>query len=332
MKRRETITAFLVRHGYAAEQLRPLAQDASYRQYWRLLGGPRPAVLMDAPPPEDISAFLRLDAHLAGIGLSVPAIFAADQAAGLLLEEDFGDTLLPHILTAANTQEIFDAAVDALVVLHCAPPPAGLPAWGAPEMAATATATMLDWWWPAMFGAPAPDAARHQLAMALATMLAPLAGAGAAPTLVHRDYFAGNLLWLADREGVRRIGVLDFQSAALGHPAYDLASLIQDARRDISPALAARASARYLTARPELDGQEFRVAVALCAAQRHLRVCGQWVRLARRDGKPHYLAHGPRSWALLHAALQAPATAPLAAWMDRWIPSRHRANPPDAPP
>ena len=207
------------------------------------------------------------------------------------------------MLTAENQAELFDAAVDVLVAMHGAPPPHGLPSWGTAEMAATATATMLDWWWPAMFGAPAPDAARTGLAQALDEMLSPLTAS--ARSFVHRDYFAGNLIWLPDRAGLRRVGVLDFQSAATGHPAYDLASLIQDARRDISPALAERSMARYLAARPELDGAAFRQAVTICAAQRHLRVAGQWVRLARRDGKPHYLAHGPRTWALLQAALSA---------------------------
>ena len=100
-------------------------------------------------------------------------------------------------------------------------------------MATTALATLFDWWWPAMFGTAAPDAARRDFAAALEAMLAPVA---AGPLcFVHRDFFAGNLLWLPQRSGIRRIGVLDFQSAAIGHPAYDLASLLQDARRDIPP-------------------------------------------------------------------------------------------------
>lgn len=330
MNRSEAIAGFLAQHGFVASRLLPLAQDASYRSYWRIADGARTAVLMDAPPPEDIFPFLRAALHLAGLGLSVPEVRAADTQAGFLLEEDFGDSLFTRVLTPENEEELFDAAVDVLVLMHTAPPPEGLPAWGAPEMAATATATMLDWWWPAMFSAPAPDAARQGLATALQAMLAPLA---AGPQVfVHRDYFAGNLIWLPERAGLRRVGVLDFQSAAIGHPAYDLASLIQDARRDIAPDLAERAVTRYLAARPELNAAEIRAAVTICAAQRHLRVAGQWVRLARRDNKPHYLAHGPRTWALLQAVLGAPEAAPLAAWMDRWIPPANRVNPPEGRP
>jgi aminoglycoside/choline kinase family phosphotransferase len=129
---------------------------------------------------------------------------------------------------------------------------------------------------------------------------------------------------------MRRIGVLDFQSAALGHPAYDLASLLQDARRDIPPVLADAVIAHYLGARPELDAAAFRAAYAACAAQRHLRVAGQWVRLARRDGRPGYLAHGPRTWRLLQEAVRQPVAAPLAAALDRWIPPDRRCNPPEA--
>ena len=145
---------------------------------------------------------------------------------------------------------------------------------------------------------------------------------------VHRDFFAGNLFWLPNRRGIRRIGIIDFQGAALGHPAYDLASLLQDARRDIPGELAEQTMDHYLALRPELDSAGFRAAYAACAAQRHLRVAAQWVRLALRDGRPGYLVHGPRTWRLLDQALREPTAAPLAAALDRWIPPERRGNPP----
>ena len=325
MSRDSAIAAFLARHGYAGATVAPLAQDASFRRYLRITGGPRPAVLMDAPPPEDIGAFLRIDAHLAQAGLSVPDILAADTAAGLLLEEDLGDNLFAAV---AQWEPMLDAAVDVLVAMQRAAPPPDLSPWGAAEMSATAQGTLLDWWWPAMFAQPAPDAARREFADALGALLAPVA---AGPVgFVHRDFFAGNLIWLPDRGGARRVGVLDFQGAALGHPAYDLVSLVQDARRDLPPGLPERAFSRYIKARPELDGPAFEAAFIACAAQRHLRVAAQWVRLARRDGRPGYLAYGPRTWRLLGEALSHPAAAPLAAAMDRWIPPAYRQNPPPA--
>jgi hypothetical protein len=373
MTRNGEIAAFLSQHGYAHAQAAPLAQDASFRRYLRLTGGPRPAVLMDAPPPEDVRPFLRIAAHLAGIGVSVPDIIAADPEAGLVLEEDLGDALYPALLSSppplvglgreadrgwgegANHSDgwgnnpsprppptrgggeghaapaapapLFDAAIDALVAMHRAPPPPDLPAWDATAMRDTALATLLDWWWPATFGIPAPAATRADFTAALTDLLSPIA---AGPkNFVHRDYFAGNLIWLPAREGLRRAGVIDFQGASIGHPAYDLVSLLQDARRAIPAAIATHAIARYLAARPELDPQAFHTAYAACAAQRHLRVAGQWVRLARRDNRPAYLAYGPHTWALLNDALHHPAAAPLAAAMDRWIPPANRANPPD---
>lgn len=322
MKRDGLIAVFLARSGYAASDAEPLAQDASFRRYFRI-GGDRPAVLMDAPPPEDVRPFLRVAAHLRSIGVLVPKIFAADEAQGLILQEDFGDDLLSMLLDrGAIPDPLLDAAVDALIVMQRAPPPEGLSAWDAPMMASTALSTLFDWWWPARFGEPVPEAARDDVAAALTTMLEPVASGPQGFT--HRDFFAGNLLLLPNH----RIGIIDFQGAALGHPAYDLVSLLQDARREISPASQHRALERYLDIRSELNRVEFLTAFAACAAQRHLRVACQWVRLALRDGRPQYLAYGPRTWRLLQEALSQPAGQSLATALNRWIPGDKRGNPP----
>jgi N-acetylmuramate 1-kinase len=326
MTRDALIAAFLAEHGYQRARAEPIASDADLRRYLRLTGGPHPALLMDAAP-QQVAPFLRIAAHLAGAGISVPTIFAASASDGLVLEEDFGDELFHTAMRTRSPELLFDAAIDVLVEMQRPAPPADLPDWDAPTMAQTALATIFDWWWPATFGAAAPDAARREFAAALDTVLAPVASGP--HCFVHRDFFVGNLLWLPDRTGLRRVGVIDFQGASIGHPAYDLVSLIQDSRRVIPADLAERSVARYLAARPELDPDEFRAALAACAAQRHLRIVGQWVRLARRDGKPNYLPYGPHTWRLLEAALTQPAAAPLAAAMDRWIPPARRGNPPD---
>ncbi len=326
MTRDDLIAVFLAHNGFDPGQAGPLAQDASFRRYLRITGD-RPAVLMDAPPPEDVRRFLRIGAHLHAIGLSAPGIVAADETNGLVLEEDLGDDLLSALLDAGHAPDtVFDAAIDALIVLQRAPPPVSLPAWDAAAMASTALGTLFDWWWPARFGTPAPREARADVAAALDAMLEPVA---AGPVcMVHRDYFAGNLLWLPRRSGAARVGIIDFQGAALGHPAYDLVSLLQDARRDIPPAVQRRALERYLQARPELDPQIFQLAYGACAAQRHLRVACQWVRLALRDNRPQYLIHGPRTWRLLDDALIQPAAEPLARALDKWIPAATRGTPP----
>jgi aminoglycoside/choline kinase family phosphotransferase len=321
VNREGQIASFLERFGYRAEDAEPLAQDASFRRYLRIRGE-RPAVLMDAPPPENVGPFLRIGAHLRGLGLAAPEVIGADEQLGLVLEEDLGDDLLSVLLDRGDAAEpLLDAAVDALVVMQLGTPLAGLPLWDAGAMASTALGTLFDWWWPACFGEAAPLAAREDVGAALATMLQVVE---AGPVgFVHRDFFAGNLLVVADG----RTGIIDFQGAALGHPAYDLVSLLQDARRDIPAAAKRRALERYMACRPELRPDAFRAAFAACAAQRHLRVACQWVRLALRDGRPQYLAYGPRTWRLLDEALQEAAAEPLAAALDRWIPAACRRNP-----
>lgn len=317
-------TDFLRAHGFGAARIEPLAADASFRRYARLHGGPRPALLMDAPPPqEDVRPFRHVAAHLLGIGLSAPEIIAADDARGFLIIEDFGDRTLAQELDAgADPRSRYLAAAEALAALHGAPPPEGLPDWGAARMAETAAATFLEWWWPATFGAAPSAGMRAEFEAAIHAMLAPFAARG----FVHRDFFPANLMPLA-RPSPRQMGILDFQDAAYGHPAYDLVSLVEDARRDVAPAVRDAAIARYLAHRPGIDAAEFRAAMAACAAQRHLRVAALWVRLARRDGKPGYLLHGPRCWALLDRALRHPATAPLRRFMDAHVPPALRRNP-----
>lgn len=327
MTRDEQIQSFLKGTEWASARREPLAQDASFRRYWRLRRDGTTAVLMDAPPPEDVRPFLRIGAHLAAIGLSVPAIIKADPALGLVLEDDLGDALLSTLLDGGADPDplLLDAAM-ALIPLQRAAPPPGLPTWGPEAMAETALGTLFDWWWPARHGAPAPAAARADIAAALQAVLAPLKDGPRA--VVHRDFFAGNLIHLPSRPMPRAIGIIDFQGAAIGHPAYDLMSLLQDARRDIPPDTQARVIDRYLSVRPDLDPAAFRTAYAACAAQRHLRVACQWVRLALRDHRPQYLSFGPRTWRLLTRALDDPAVAPLRAALDRWVPVEHRANPP----
>jgi aminoglycoside/choline kinase family phosphotransferase/CTP:molybdopterin cytidylyltransferase MocA len=321
LTRADIINGFLRDRGLSQERA-ILAEDASFRRYWRLAQG---GVLMDAPPgAEELGPFLRLQAHLAACGLSVPQVYQADPALGLVLLEDFGDGLFPVVMRPETIDELYDSAVDALVHLHKSGLPSELPGWGPLPMAVAAGATFLEWWWPAQFAVPPNDEVRDAFAAAMDAMLAPL---GDTMGLVHRDYFAGNLFWLPQRHGKRRIGIIDFQDAALGHPAYDLVSLVEDARRVLPAGLAERQVARYLAKRPELDPVAFRTAYDACAAQRHLRVAGLWVRLAQRDGKPQYLQYGALTWALLERALRRPGAQPLADFMQRWVSPELRNNP-----
>lgn len=314
-----TPQAFLLRAGFGAARVEPLPGDASTRRYARLVGGPEPALLMDSPPGEGLDAFLALAAHLSAQGLRPPRILAAEPAHGLALIEDLGETTMADALDAgADPLPLYLAAAETLAALHEAALPQGLPDWTAPRMTEMAGATFLDWWWQAALGrAPAP-AERADFAAALHAMLAPFAGR----CFTHRDYFPANLMPVAGG-----MALLDFQDAALGHPAYDLVSLVEDGRRDVAEDVRQAAIARYLERRPSLDGEAFRAAMAAMAAQRHLRVAALWTRLALRDGKPRYLVHGPRCWALLDRALTHPATRPLARFLDAHVPRALRRNP-----
>jgi aminoglycoside/choline kinase family phosphotransferase len=305
---------FLVAHGFGSARAEALPADASFRRYTRLHGGPEPALLMHAPPPEDVRPFAAIARHLGAQGLPAPRILAEDSAAGLLIVQDFGPKTMAEMLDAgAAPLPLYRAAAETLAGLHAAPPMSGLPSWGVAEMQRATAATFIDWWWPAvMGGARAP---REELDTALGAMLTPFAGQG----FVHRDYFPANLMPLGSV-----MGLLDFQDGALGHPAYDLVSLVEDARRDVPQDVRAATIAHYQA----LTGaKDLQAAMAVHAAQRHLRVAALWVRLARRDGRPNYLAHGPRCWALLDRALQHPAAASLRRFLDAHVPPALRGNP-----
>ncbi len=314
------IAAFLAAHGWGDAVRRPLAGDASFRRYERLtLGGER-AVLMDASAEaEDVRPFVRMARHLKGLGLSAPEIIAWDEAAGLVLEEDLGDDTYTRVLASgADEDALYATAVDLLIDLHrrADAVPAGLPAYGNGRLLDEAF-LLPRWYLPAIAGRPTPEAARRSYGEAWLSLFPAL---HAQPrTLVLRDYHVDNLMQLPGRSGVAACGLLDFQDAVAGPAAYDLMSLLEDARRDVEPGLVRGMLGRYRAAFPDLDGESFETAYAILAAQRHAKVIGIFTRLSVRDGKPAYLAHIPRVWRLLEAALENPALAPVRDWFDRHV-------------
>lgn len=304
-----------------------LAGDASFRKYWRLTRADgTTAVVMDAPPPqEDVRPFLHIARHLAAQGLSAPVILAEDTAQGFLLLEDFGDATYTRLLSEQSDEDaLYTLAVDALIVLHDAPLPSGIPVYDEARLL-TEAALLPDWFLPAV-GA-APDAAARAGWDAAWQKVLPLAH-GVPDALVLRDYHVDNLMILQNRQGVAACGLLDFQDAVAGPLTYDLMSLLEDARRDIDPALIARMTAYYLAARPDLDRDAFAASWAVLAAQRHAKVIGIFTRLMKRDGKPLYLEHIPRVWRLLERACRHPALAPVKAWLDTHAPAQARATVP----
>lgn len=311
--------AFLNAHGWGGAVVRPLAGDASFRRYFRITLQGRSAVLMDAPPDkEDSRPFLAIARHLGGLGLSAPQALAADLAQGLVLLEDFGDDRVTPLLAQDDRDEraIYETAVDILAYLH-GQPPADVAPYGPAEYLREAR-LFPDWYLPAAGIAEAPgyDAAWAPLWPALIAC---------PPVLVLRDYHADNLMRL-DRPGLKRLGLLDFQDALAGHPAYDLASLLQDIRRTVSPELESAMLARYLGQRPGLDEAAFRTAYAILAAQRNIKILGVFTRLSVRDGKHGYLGWHPRLWQMVAANLAHPALADVRSWFDAHVPESARCG------
>lgn len=311
------LPAFLADAGWADARIVPLAGDASFRRYFRLHRGDETAMLMDAPPPrEDVRPFLAVAEWLAWHDLRAPEIHAADPGQGLVLLEDFGHRRMrDHLDTAPQDEnEIYAGAIDALVRIR------GLSAgpWQPYDMAVYLREARLFVEWYAPAAGLTVDAEGWDAAWA--TALAPLVARQTTPVTVLRDYHAENIMLL---DGGAQ-GLLDFQDALAGHAAYDLVSLLQDARRDVSPALEAAMLERYIAA-TGVDGETFRADYALLGAQRNAKIVGIFVRLARRDGKPRYLSLIPRVWAHLEQDLAHPALAPVAAWFAAHIPAELRA-------
>jgi len=314
---------FLASCGWAGAQILPLAGDASFRRYFRVVDGARTAVLMDAPPPhEDPRPFVAVAEWLLAHGLSAPEILARDLDKGLLLLGDFGNRRLRETLDSdpARERELYALATDVLVHLHGRPPMDGLPVHGLDQWLQEVE-LFTDWYCPAV-GADV-DAAAYVAAWR--EVLEPVAGDGLGPVTVLRDYHAENIMLVDGREGVAHLGLLDFQDALAGHPAYDLASVLEDARRDVPPAIERAMIERYVDATGH--GAVFERAYWALAAQRNTRILGVFTRLWKRDDKPHYRRFQPRMWGLLERDLEQPHLRPVREWFDANLPAGHRREP-----
>ena len=310
---------FLVRAGWGDAQILPLAGDASFRRYFRVIAPGRQAVLMDAPPPhEDPRPFAKVAEYLSAIGLRAPAILARDLDAGLLLIEDFGDRRMREAVDAdpASEADVYRGVVDVLIELHRHAPP-DLPRHGLHHWI-DEVGLFTEWYCPQM-GLTVDEAEFRQ---AWHDVLAPVDAAPGAWVTELRDYHAENIM-LTEGAGVSGFGLLDFQDARIGHPAYDLVSMLEDARRDVSPAVEAAMLAHYKVATGR--SADFDTAYWALGAQRNTRILGVFVRLWKRDGKPHYRTFQSRMWGLLERDLMHPELRPVRAWFDANIPVEARA-------
>jgi N-acetylmuramate 1-kinase len=314
----DLIAPFLDRADWRNAAVDPLAGDASFRRYFRVTDeAGRKAMLMHAPPPhEDPRPFLDVTHYLLDNGFRAPAIYASDLESGFVLLEDFGDRRMREHLdeTPGDESAIYRHAVDTLAEIKNAPT-AEIALY---DQAAylRETGLLAEWYLPAV-GLETDREAYDQL---WANILAPVF---AAPRVtVLRDYHAENIMLLDD--GAQ--GLIDYQDALIGHPAYDLVSILQDARRDVSPALEAAMLDHYRTvAKPDYD---LDLHYALLGAQRNTKIIGIFTRLWKRDGKARYLDFLPRMWGLLERDLQHPGLSALKEWFDKTVPNAVRLTSP----
>jgi len=314
---------FLAASGWAGAEILPLAGDASFRRYFRVVNGGRTAVLMDAPPPhEDPRPFVAVAEWLSSVGLSAPQIIARDLDKGLLLLADFGDWRMREYLDEdpSRERELYELATDVLVHLHQHAPMPGLKPHGLDQWLEELK-LFPDWYCPAV--GLEVDSQLYEAAWREA--LEPVANDGLAPVTVLRDYHAENVMLVDGLEGVGHFGLLDFQDAVAGHPAYDLASVLEDARRDVPETIEQAMIERYVAATGH--GEAFGRAYWALAAQRNTRILGVFTRLWKRDGKPHYRRFQPRMWGLLERDLAQPHLAPVRAWFDANVAAEHRRAP-----
>ncbi len=303
MSAREKSAADFIRQtGWKAARRNKVAGDASQRRYERLS---KPdgttAIVMDADPEkgEDVRPFVHIAEYLLSHGLSPPQIFNTDSDNGFLLIEDLGDDLFAQLMAANPTLQLplYRAATDVLIHLHTKPA-LDLPNCNA-DWLTDMTAPVFEWYAPS--AGTAAQREFHDIFHPLATTLD-----DAPKVTILRDYHAENLLWLPERLGVARVGLLDFQDALTGHRAYDLVSVLQDARRDVSAEIEAQMIAHYITS-TGVDPTAYRSAYALLGLQRNLRILGIFARLCLRDNKPQYIDLIPRVWAYVMRNLADPS-------------------------
>jgi tRNA threonylcarbamoyl adenosine modification protein YjeE len=339
-----------------------LQGDASARAYARLDSNGDKAILMDQPrqpdgPPirnglpysrisqlaEDVHPFVAVASALREAGLSAPEIYGSDLDGGFLLLEDFGDRVFgQEVANGADQAELWRAATEALLVLSTLPVPDAIALPGGnihhvpPQdrnVLGIEVELLPDWYWPAIHGKPIPSVVRNEFLEIWERIFARLASERKGWVL--RDFHSPNLVWLPDREGFRRAGLLDFQDALLGSLAYDLVSLLQDARLDVPAALEDELLTYYLRMRaaiePTFDAEGFRFAYAALGVQRNTKILGIFARLAMRDGKRAYLRHIPRIWRYVTRGLAHSDLADLRGWFDRHLPDAIRHEPPDVP-
>jgi len=350
VQRLQALREFLAQAGYLDAGRRRMAGDASTRSYARLIQGDDVFILMNAPKrpdgapayggksysaavhlAENVKPFVAIANGLRAYGISAPAIHHADLDSGFLITEDFGTEGVIDGSPPAPVVARYQAATDMLAVLHGKALPDTLPLLPHQDYAIPVFDTeallievglMPEWYLPDRGAAPSEvlQAEFFALWRDLLTSIE-----SAPRTWVLRDFHSPNMIWLPERDGINQVGVIDFQDTVLGPAAYDVVSLLQDARIDVPEDIELAMLSRYIKARraaePDFDAAAFAELYAIMSAQRNTRLLGTFARLNRRDGKPHYLKHQPRIWTYLNRSLAHPRLAEFRAWYERHVPA-----------
>ncbi|MEQ1789983.1 MAG: phosphotransferase [Rickettsiales bacterium] len=328
IRRKEELERFLNNTEFAGAELRPLAGDASARRYVRVVLGGKQAMVMDTPAEgENFPAFVAIAEYLCANGYSAPNILARDMQSGFLLLEDFGDESFTRILGEQNDEienTVYSAAIELLAKWRNSENQnlLQLPLYDE-ELYLREVSLFPDWFLPQIMEAKKNAGLRAEYMDIWREILGsfPLAR----EAFVHRDFHADNLIWLPQRQNIKRLGLLDFQDAVLGDSAYDMVSLLEDARRDVSPELAESMISRYLQ-QTRVDENNFRAAYDILGAQRNSKIIGIFVRLAVRDGKENYLRFLPRVWAHLQRDIKHPLLKNLHDWLAVNVPLEARGE------
>jgi N-acetylmuramate 1-kinase len=303
------IDPFLDRTGWGGAVRQPLAGDASTRSYVRLIDQGQSAILMCVPPDggDLIDRFLLTTGWLRGCGYSAPEVIAVDLPQGLVILEDLGDALFARLMTTDATLELplYEAAAGFLTDLARKDVPGFVRPLDGPALGALLD-VLADWYLP---GCGLPAEGGRAIAATVSDLYS--AFGGSEPVFSLRDFHAENLIWRPERQGTARVGLLDYQDAVAAHPAYDLVSMLQDARRDVSPGTEAAVIARYLSMNPVEESRFGRI-YALLGAQRAMRILGAFARLTMAGGKPSYLRLMPRVHGYLIRSLAHPDLRGLA--------------------
>lgn len=302
--------SFLQCHGWSGATLSFLAGDASLRRYYRVSLGGEYRVLMFSPPPEDPSLFCQIASDLRFYGVRAPEVFAAEGPFVLL--EDFGDLTFSKALSQGHDEQVlYQRAVQTLLFLEktCRQRPPCVPVYDISTLLDEALLFM-EWFWPYVCGENADQDLYTFYKKQWTTLFAQCT---LPKTMVLRDYHVDNLMLLQDEKV--RCGVLDFQDARWGSPLYDLVSLCEDARRDVSETVKEQCWRAYEAAFPEISLEQMRAEAAIISAGRHLKILGIFVRLAKRDGKSRYVDYLPRVWGLLQQCLTHPALSSMQGWI-----------------